>query len=208
MIGEPWPAAQPFPIAHRAWEAAVHDDASVIAPLAATARLQWYDDALFCQFHVADRYQVGSTTETHGPVWEDSCVELFVNPNPVDDGYLNLEINCLGTIRAGYGSLRSDRSLLDPDLVSRIDVVTSISEVPKHPDPGQDRAWWLVARLPRRVLDVAAGGELSTTGDPAWIGNLHCCREGDAPSFVTWAPIDTPAPDFHQPASFRTLPFA
>ena len=208
MIGEPWVEAPPFPICHRPWETAVHENATVIAPLAGTARLQWHADALYCQFHVADRYQIGLTTTMHGPVWEDSCVELFVNPTPEDgDEYLNLEINCLGTIRAGYGPSRAERSLLDSDLVSQIHVITSIRERPKRPDPDRDRTWWLVARVPRAVLEEATGSPITVTGTSTWLGNLHCCRERDAPSFVTWAPIDTPAPDFHQPTCFRTLSF-
>ncbi len=52
-------------------------------------------------FRVEDRY-VRSVHERFGdPVYEDSCVEVFLQPLP-DRGYLNLEMNCGGTLRASY----------------------------------------------------------------------------------------------------------
>ena len=61
---------------------------------------------LYVKFNVEDRYIKATATETHGPVWQDSCVELFISPRDVNQSkenvkyghfpYFNIETNCCG----------------------------------------------------------------------------------------------------------------
>ncbi|MDP3442680.1 MAG: carbohydrate-binding family 9-like protein, partial [Ignavibacteria bacterium] len=53
---------------------------------------------LYVIFRVEDRYIRCITKQINGPVWDDSCVELFFSPDSNSPNkYFNLEINCGGT---------------------------------------------------------------------------------------------------------------
>lgn len=65
---------------------------------ATTAWVLYDESALYLRCDVADECSRAETTTLNGPVWKDSCVELFATPQPaVQDGYFNFEVNCVGT---------------------------------------------------------------------------------------------------------------
>jgi hypothetical protein len=62
-------------------------------------KLQYDDHELYVIFRVQDQYVRAVTTQIHGEVWKDSCVEFFFAPNPNQpNAYFNVEINCCGVL--------------------------------------------------------------------------------------------------------------
>jgi len=64
-------------------------------------------------------------------------------------------------------------------------------------------SWELVVAIPLELMGL----------DPAnlpekILANFHkCADDTNAPHFLSWNPIDTPAPDFHRPEFFGELYF-
>jgi hypothetical protein len=51
-------------------------------------RIAHSDDALALLFEIEEEHLRAVTLDENGPVWEDSCVEFFVE-NPAGEGYYN-----------------------------------------------------------------------------------------------------------------------
>ena len=62
-------------------------------------RIAHSDDALVVMFDVEEHHLRGVAMGDNESVWEDSCVEFFVE-NPAGEGYFNFEVNCIGTMLA------------------------------------------------------------------------------------------------------------
>ena len=57
------------------------------------AKILYDDDNLYVFFKVEDQYVRAVAEQTHGKVWEDSCVEFFFTPGTdISQGYINIEI--------------------------------------------------------------------------------------------------------------------
>lgn len=171
------------------------------------ARLLYDDTALYLHYTVEDDHSHASATTLNGPVWADSCVEFFATPRPGEqDRYLNLEVNCVGTVHLGYGPTRTDRTLIDPDTAAAIRVVSSVDGPTKRTTPA-DTGWWLAVALPFGTLSAVTGTAITPTSGTQWRANLHRLRSQPSPLYAAWNPIGTPDPDFHQPSAFGTLRF-
>ncbi|RYG24698.1 MAG: hypothetical protein EOO01_43205, partial [Chitinophagaceae bacterium] len=77
------------------------------------------EDSLLLKFVVTEKEIRAVNTTTHSPVWEDSCVEMFIRFRD-DGGYYNFEINPLGVMLAAYGPERENRVFLPLNLVRSI----------------------------------------------------------------------------------------
>lgn len=203
VAGTPWERAPAVAIDEFPWDETAsgeRTESTVVRPL--------YDDAaLYLQYHVEDARISATATEPNGPVWEDSCVELFGAPGP--DGsphYFNFEANCVGTVHLGFGPDRRDRTLIDPDLAASIRVETSVEGPTKAPSPDDD-GWWLAAALPFETLAAFTGVDVAPDSGTTWRGNFHRLDGEPDPGFAAWNPVAAPDPDFHRPDSFGRLAF-
>ena len=131
----------------------------------------------------------------NGPVWEDSCVEFFVK-TPDSPYYFNFETNCIGTGLAAKRSSRKDCTHFTAAMMERILRKSSLPAVPVNDGKGE---WTLELTVPFSVLDCGnRPGRL--------LANFYKCGDKTAqPHFLSWAPIDTPSPDFHRPEFFGEL---
>lgn len=172
------------------------------------AKLAYNDEALFVIFRVADRYVCARKQGYQEMVCEDSCVEFFFTPGEdISAGYFNLEVNCGGTALFHH---QKGRGLSDVP-VSQADFsqVQLAHSLPKVVDPEiSDPTTWVVEYcLPFSIL--AKYTPLKRPGPGAiWRANLYKCADKcSQPHWLTWAPVDLPKPDFHQPGYFGQLVF-
>ncbi|HEY8234072.1 MAG TPA: carbohydrate-binding family 9-like protein [Vicinamibacteria bacterium] len=161
-------------------------------------------------FRVEDRY-VRSVHERFGdPVYEDSCVEVFLQPLP-GRGYLNLEMNCGGTLRASYiadhrrvpGGFAAFTPLTEDEGRS----VGIRSSLPRRVDPEVESPleWQLAFFVPQALLERHVGA-LGPLAGQSWRANLYKCGDRTShPHWASWAPLD--ARNFHLPHCFGTLRF-
>lgn len=157
--------------------------------------------------HLFIRYQVKGeglravNTENNSPVWQDSCVEFFVQV-PNYEGYFNFEFNCIGTCLAAKRANREEFISLTDDQHKQIIKYSSVGSTPFEERSGE-HAWELIVGIPYSLID------LDPTHLPQAIrANFFKC--GDATQkihYVSWSPIDWPKPNFHLPQFFGELRF-
>jgi hypothetical protein len=200
----PWDRAEAAAVGH------FHAAGSDHRPRA-EARLLFDDRALYVLFEVDDRYVRAVAQGFQGPVYEDSCVELFIRPRP-GKGYFNVETNCGGTLlmyyiedprRTADGFARYRR--LQPRDVEGLHIFHSLpSRV--EPEIADPLRWSVSYGLPLELLERYLG-EPVRPGAGSWRGNFHKCGDRTShPHWGSWSPIGEDL-NFHQPERFGELDF-
>ena len=153
--------------------------------------------ALLIRFDVEEDNPRAVTTENNGPVWEDSCVEFFVQ-EPGSPFYFNVETNCIGVGLAAKRRSRTECTHFDEARMAR---VRRRSSLPKEPVDIRERtSWSLELEVPFDLVSDGSGVP------PRLQANFYKCGDKTAvPHFLSWNPVEVPAPDFHRPDFFGTL---
>jgi len=165
--------------------------------------IAYSDHEIFIKYYITENYFKAEKTETNQMVCEDSCVEFFVSPE--DDGiYYNIEFNGIGTCLLGTGTGRENSIRANPDVVSKIRRLTSSGSKPIIENEGE-YTWTITVAIPFEVFFHHKVKELK---GKTFRANFYKC--GDmlkVPHFVTWNPVETQNPDYHQPVYFGLLKF-
>jgi hypothetical protein len=173
-------------------------------------KLLYNRDHLFGIFRVDDRYVRCVHTKFQTEVYEDSCVELFVQSGT--GGYFNFEFNCGGTMLAFYvtdptridGRLRQFIPLL-PEEGCLIHIYHTMPQV-VEPEIKEKTVWYLEFSIPFSVLEKYAG-VFGEAGGQIWKVNFYKCGDNTShPHWASWSAIDTR--NFHLPAQFGNIRFA
>ena len=138
------------------------------------------------------------------PVYTDSCVEFFFNPDPEnDDRYFNFEINAIGTLLLGLGRGRDDRSLIEDVSQDIFNIKSSVDE--DRVCEYQDEFWTLEFSIPYSFIEKYFGEQDFSQGKKM-IGNFQKCGdETKFPHYGCWSRISSLEPDFHRPEYFGHL---
>lgn len=154
------------------------------------------NEVLFVLYKVNEENIRAMVVNDNDAVWEDSCVEAFFSKG-MNEGYFNVEVTCIGTALVGYGKGRDNRTHLEDDQMKKIKRAASLGKeiIGKDNVHGD---WWLQLAIPLEILGVEKGQTLRA--------NFYKCGDKcKVPHFLSWQPITTPQPDFHQPDFFATL---
>ncbi len=157
------------------------------------------DKALAIFFKIKEAHVRAVSLEANGPVWEDSCVEIFL-ADPAGEGYFNFETSCIGTSLAAKRRSRSDADMFGEELMSQIRTIGSLPHE-QIDSKGMDQEWTMLKILPFSLLGLDKA--------PASLkGNFYKCGDGcEQAHFLSWSPIDLPTPDFHCPEFFGEITF-
>ncbi len=158
---------------------------------------------IFLRYYVKENFFRAEKTEPCGAVYEDSCVEFFAAPR--DDGYYyNFEFNAIGTCLLASGTSRRDRKCATGGEMAKVTRMGSAGTKPIAERAGIFE-WGLTAVI---STEVFAGPHIEDLGGMTFRVNFYKC--GDrlrVPHYLTWNPVLTPAPDFHQPDFFGLMEF-
>ena len=134
-------------------------------------------------------------------VHTDSCVEFFMRKAD-EMFYTNFEFNCIGTCLAARGQVRHSRTLFTSNEYKNIRRYTTIQRETFEEKKGIF-SWELITAIPFELMG------LDSSNLPEKIrGNFYkCADETSNPHYVTWSPIDLPAPDYHCPEHFGEIFF-
>lgn len=163
------------------------------------ASLAHDDEAIYIDFFVRCNYLRAVNYKNNGPVHQDSCVEFFVAPHGRTP-YYNFEFNCIGTIHAACRTDRHNGHALTDEQLDSVRRYASAGSRPFEELEGLF-TWNLCAAIPLSLIG------LEWKGEPIEImGNFYKCADLTSfPHFLSWAPIDTPNPDFHRPEFFAPI---
>lgn len=154
---------------------------------------------LYVDFFVRANFLRAVNYKDNSPVHEDSCIGVYLQPRDGKE-YFAFEFNCIGTIRASRRTCRDDASYLDAEQLSAVKRYASCGTRPFQEVEGLF-AWNVVVAIPLRLIGVEFDGKPLTLH-----GNFYKCASAtQQPHYLSWAPIDTPAPDFHRPEAFGEI---
>ena len=137
--------------------------------------------------------------QDNGAVWEDSCVEFFVQV-PGQDCYRNFEVNCIGTL------LASEKT---PGSASKRFSESELATIRRYPSlehkaidlPEGEYSWDMLLIIPIARLGL---DRLPQT----LRANFYKCGDKTSrPHYLSWNPIAFERPNFHLPEFFGELRF-
>ena len=168
------------------------------APLC-SGRLARTEDALVVDFRVSGLDLRAQNLKDNGSQWEDSCVEVFIQ-DPEGPDYYNFEINPLGKVLACCGPDRSHRTPRPAEQMEDILRITTVEEGPLD-YAGGIWTWRVCLLIPFYLIGVDVDKLPHSLR-----ANFYKCGDKTAhPHFVSWNPVEVPAPDFHRPEFFGEL---
>jgi hypothetical protein len=171
-------------------------------------KLRYDKDNIYVIFTVDDNYIKAVETETHGRVWEDSCVEFFFTPGPdTERGYFNLEANCKGVFLFNYHlNNRETNGSVSLEDCKKITISPSLTRNVEQ-ESTEPENWTLEYSIPISILSKYMKVDTPKPG-VSWRANFYKCADKSShPHWLTWAPIDYPQPKFHLPEFFGELNF-
>lgn len=157
---------------------------------------------IWLKYYVNEKSIRAKETQTNGNVYKDSCVEFFISFDK--NNYYNFEFNCIGTRHLSYGPGRGNRTRIEPEMVEKIEIESSLGNQPFEEKIG-NFDWEMMIRIPKEcfVFDKIK----SFNSLKAKANFYKCGDETSEPHFVTWNPVKTANPDYHQPAFFGNIEF-
>ena len=170
-----------------------------------TVRAVWSDDALYLRYDCQDRHISARHVGINSYVWQDSCVEFFVAPNPHKPlNYYNFEINCTGNYLMGTHCDWAE-GYRDHSRNVGLQTVGTVQGPTKDESP-DDNGWIMIVRIPwAHFINDAVN--LPPKPADVWRANFYRLGGITDPQFAAWSPIDLPKPQFHAPQFFGRIEF-
>jgi hypothetical protein len=165
--------------------------------------IAYSDHEIFLKYYITENYFKAEKTDSNQMVCEDSCVEFFVSPE--DDGlYYNMEFNAIGTCLLGIGIDRASSKRASPEIISKIRRLTTTGTQPVKEKAGE-YAWTITIAIP---FEVFFHHQIKDLKGKIFRANFYKCGDKlTVPHYVTWNPVGTDKPDYHQPEHFGLLKF-
>lgn len=172
------------------------------------AKLAWDDNAVIVFFRVEDRFVRALAEEHQDPVYKDSCVEFFFTPGEhLGHSYFNLEMNCGGTMLFWWHPEGAEAIPIAVEHLAQIEVAHSLPKI-VEPEITEQTTWTVAYRLPFEIVKEYCPNAARPRAGAIWNANFYKCADASShPHWMTWAPVDHPAPKFHLPAYFGRLKF-
>lgn len=158
--------------------------------------------SILLKYMIAEKYLVANEV-TNGNIHNDSCVELFIAFDDV--GYYNLEFNCLGFTKIGYGASRHGRRLLPLEVIKQLSFSSRINANSTiNANTGFD--WEITLIIP---MEIFTRHKISSFHHLKAKGNFYKCGDGlPKPHFLAWNMVEAEIPDFHRKEFFGDLVFS
>jgi len=172
------------------------------------AKLAYDDKAVYVIYRVEDRYVRAVAKKVNDSVCRDSCVEFFFTPGTdIGLSYLNIEVNCGGTILFGWHPEGGKAVRVTEADCNKIEVGHSLPKI-VEPEITTPTTWTLEYRLPFEVVKKYCTKATNPAPGVIWRANLYKCADATShPHWLTWSYVEYPRPRFHMPQFFGTLKF-
>ena len=159
------------------------------------------ETALYIKYFVRGNCLLALNSEDNSPVWQDSCVEFFVQV-PGETEYYNFEFNCIGTALASRRQSREICTHFSPEKMACIERYASAGHKPFQEMQGIF-AWELLVSIPFDLIGVNP----ESLPEKLYANFYKCADNSSLPHYLSWSPIETENPDFHRPEFFGEIYF-
>lgn len=168
--------------------------------LPVTVRVAHDGEKLFLYYSIAGELVRAANTEDFGSVWEDSCVEFFMQREG-ETSYRNFECNILGVLLAAHHETKEISERLPNEFLQMVERYSTINQ--RFENDKQLCDWTMYLELPKKVMGYYDGESLN--GKTIKANFYKCGDKTPEPHFISWSPINLPKPNFHVPQFFGTL---
>lgn len=167
--------------------------------LPVTVRVAHDGEKLYLYYTVIGEAVRAVNTGDFGSVWEDSCVEFFMQRDG-ESGYCNFECNILGVLlsRRHESREKGEMQTSEMPLILRFGTICH-----RYEGDRQVSDWTMYLEIPKKALGFDSFESLS--GQRLRANFYKCGDETPEPHFLSWNPIDLPKPNFHVPQFFGLL---
>ena len=165
-------------------------------------KIGYTDISILLKVFVQENVIRAKYDQYNDPVYKDSCFEFFLSLDHNDD-YYNFEFNCIGTPYLAYGN-KENREVAPLNILESIHSISSLGSQTFEEKQGKF-TWNLALSIPFKCFfkhDVK-----SLIGKTCGVNFYKCGDDLSQKHFLSWKPIETQIPDFHQPEYFGELFF-
>lgn len=156
----------------------------------------WNEEMLYLLFNVKEKESLRRFKTLNAPVYRDSCVEFFIQPDMKSPLYCNFEFNSLGTMLSQTGSSRENRVFIKEQEASTIRTKAEYHSSSLTEENQTGGEWKLFIQIPAEVL---ASRGITLQKDNQFRCNFYKCGDDlKDPHYLSWNPVLSEEPDFHR----------
>ncbi len=161
-----------------------------------------YDDSfLYFSFRSVDDNIWATLKRRDQHLWDEEVVEIFLQADPQQTSYIELEVNPLGTMLDIY--LLDIRKPLHYESWNSEKLKWGVQVIGTVDGKSGDQEWTCEIALP--MEDIVTAPHLPPRAGDRWRLNLYRVEKKPAPELLAWSP--TFKDDFHLPGMFGELVF-
>ncbi len=165
-------------------------------------RIAHSGDEIYIKYYVHEDRVLARYGRDNGRPWTDTCVEFFVMPG-VDETFYNLEMNCIG-YGIMHGRMPGRKHGSPVEGLERVRRLTSMPRETFDVREGDFR-WTVTLAVP---VDLFHMSEVPPLSGRTVRANFYKCGDSlPTRHYLTWSPVATPSPSFHEPDFFGELRF-
>ena len=169
-------------------------------------KMLWSDTYFYVLFDCEDRNAYSAHTEHNSAVCRDSCVEIFISPDPCNiSEYYTFETNCCGIMLNEHKNyLRKKSEWWLPAGVKTGKTVRSMTVKSKQ----SMNRWAIELAIPFYLFNGATGKKTNPPVDGAkWRLNVMRCGDTKYKQWGIWSENRNKTPNFHLPQYFGEVIF-
>ena len=171
------------------------------SPTKTEARALYDDSFLYVSFRCADKNIWATFKKRDEHLWEEEVVEVFVQADPQQRSYIELEVNPLGTMLDIY--LLDIRQPLRYESWNSQKLRWGVQVFGTVDGKDGDKEWTCELALP--LEDVVTARNIPPRAGDRWRLNLYRVEQLPTPALLAWSP--TFKDDFHIPSRFGEIVF-
>lgn len=161
------------------------------------------NNEIFIKYIVREQYIRAIYSNNNDSVCKDSCCEFFVSPD-CNDVFYNFETNCIGTLLLGYRKLGEKSVHATADIANKVHRFSSLGNRTFDTQTG-DFIWEMIVIIPLQAFFMH---KLYSLNGKTFTANFYKCGDDlPEPHYLSYSPIETQKPSFHQPAFFEKILF-
>jgi hypothetical protein len=165
------------------------------------ARALYDDKFLYVSFRCQDNNIWATFERRDEHLWEEEVVEVFVQADPKQRSYIELEVNPLGTMLDIY--LLDIRKPLHYESWNSQKLQWAVQVFGSVDGENGDREWTCEIAIP--MEDIGTAKNLPPRVGDRWRLNLYRVEKLPTPALLAWSP--TFKDDFHIPSMFGEIVF-
>lgn len=155
---------------------------------------------LYLYYEITGEEVRAANTNDFGSVWEDSCVEFFMQREG-ETVYRNFECNIIGAMLASSREVGEEAQKMPSHIMEAIYRHSSVQQ--RFENGKQVCDWSMYIEIPKEALGFLESEVLN--GEQIRANFYKCGDKTPSTHFISWNAINLPSPNFHVPQFFGLL---